>query len=175
VFYEKIFTACQSRANFSIFIVRLFMGIEKDIHQQKFRNGRHKAMVNLMFTYGWAMERLKLCFTEEDITHQQYNILRILRGSHPTPLSTLQIRERMIDKMSDTSRLVDRLLTKKLVKKVICKKDRRLVDVNITDKGLGLLGKMDGRQGDMDDILCNLSEKEAGALSKLLDKIRQSN
>jgi MarR family transcriptional regulator, 2-MHQ and catechol-resistance regulon repressor len=78
----------------------------------------------------------------------------------------------MIDKMSDTSRIVDRLLSKSLVKKVICKKDRRLVDVTITDKGLKLLEKLDNKQDKMDDILSNLSEKEASSLSKLLDKIR---
>jgi DNA-binding MarR family transcriptional regulator len=148
------------------------MGIDKDIHQNKFRNERHKAMINLLFTYGWTIERLKQVVSEEGITHQQFNILRILRGNHPTPLSTLTIRERMIDKMSDTSRIVDRLLSKGLVKKVICKKDRRLVDVTITDKGLRLLGKLDDRQHDMDDIISNLSEKEASNLSRLLDKIR---
>jgi MarR family transcriptional regulator, 2-MHQ and catechol-resistance regulon repressor len=148
------------------------MGIDKDIHQNKFRNERHKAMVNLLFTYGWAVEQLKQLVSEQGITHQQFNILRILRGNHPTPLSTLTIRERMIDKMSDTSRIVDRLLSKGLVKKVICKKDRRLVDVTITDKGLKLLERLDARQDDMDDILSNLSEKEALSLSKLLDKIR---
>jgi DNA-binding MarR family transcriptional regulator len=148
------------------------MGINKDIHQDKFRNERHKAVVNLLFTYGWTVERLKQVVAEEDITHQQFNILRILRGNHPTPLSTLTIRERMIDKMSDTSRIVDRLLSKGLVKKVICKKDRRLVDVTITDRGLRLLERLDKKQNEMDDILSNLSEKEASTLSSLLDKIR---
>jgi len=148
------------------------MGIDKDIHQNKFRNERHKAMVNLLFTYGWTVEQLKQLVSDHGITHQQFNILRILRGNHPTPLSTLTIRERMIDKMSDTSRIVDRLLSKGLVKKVICKKDRRLVDITITDKGLKLLEKLDDRQEEMDAILSNLSEKEALSLSKLLDKIR---
>ena len=148
------------------------MGIDKDIHQNKFRNERHKAMINLLFTYGWTVERLKQFVSDHGITHQQFNILRILRGNHPTPLSTLTIRERMIDKMSDTSRIVDRLLSKGLVKKVICKKDRRLVDITITDKGLKLLERLDGKQDDMDRILSNLSEKEASSLSKLLDKIR---
>jgi MarR family 2-MHQ and catechol resistance regulon transcriptional repressor len=151
------------------------MGISKDIRQTKFRNEYHKAMINLLFTYGWTIERLKNFVSEEDITHQQFNILRILRGSHPTPLSTLQIRERMIDKMSDTSRIVDRLVSKALVKKVICKKDRRLVDVSITDKGLKLLEKLDQRQNEMDGILNNLTEKEASVLSKLLDKIRSND
>ena len=94
------------------------MGIDKDIHQNKFRNERHKAMINLLFTYGWTIERLKQLVSEEGITHQQFNILRILRGNHPTPLSTLTIRERMIDKMSDTSRIVERLLKKELAKKI---------------------------------------------------------
>jgi DNA-binding MarR family transcriptional regulator len=148
------------------------MGIEKDIHQNKFRNERHKATINLLFTYGWTVERLKQFVSDHGITHQQFNILRILRGNHPTPLSTLTIRERMIDKMSDTSRIVDRLLSKGLVKKVVCKKDRRLVDITITDKGLKLLEKLDVRQDEMDGVLSNLSEKEASSLSKLLDKIR---
>jgi DNA-binding MarR family transcriptional regulator len=148
------------------------MGINKDIHQDKFRNERHKAIVNLLFTYGWTVERLKQVVAEENITHQQFNILRILRGNHPTPLSTLTIRERMIDKMSDTSRIVDRLLSKGLVKKVICKKDRRLVDVTITERGLRLLERLDKKQNEMDDNLSNLSEKEASTLSSLLDKIR---
>ena len=151
------------------------MGIDKDIHQNKFRNERHKAMINILFTYGWAIEKLKQFVSEDGITHQQFNILRILRGNHPTPLSTLSIRERMIDKMSDTSRIVDRLVSKALVKKVICKKDRRLVDVSITEKGLKLLEKLDKKQDDMDSILSNLSEKEATSLSKLLDKIRANS
>jgi MarR family transcriptional regulator, 2-MHQ and catechol-resistance regulon repressor len=151
------------------------MSINKDIRQERFRNERHKAMVNILFTHGWVLERLKNFVETEDITHQQYNILRILRGNHPTPLSTLQIRERMIDKMSDTSRLVDRLISKSLAKKIICRKDRRLVDVSITDKGLKLLERLDQCQDEMDSILCNLTEKEASVLSKLLDKIRTAN
>ena len=151
------------------------MGIDKDIHQSKFRNERHKAMINILFTYGWTVERIKQFVSEEGITHQQFNIMRILRGNHHTPLSTLTIRERMIDKMSDTSRIVDRLVSKALVKKVICKKDRRLVDVSITEKGLKLLEKLDKKQDDMDGIFSNLSEKEATSLSKLLDKIRANS
>ena len=147
------------------------MSIDKDINQRKFRNEYQRASINLIYTYNWANERVKQLFDQFDITPQQFNILRILRGAGE-PLSTLQIRQRMLDKMSDTSRIVDRLLSKALVKKVICKKDRRLVDVNITDKGLKLLEKLDNRQDEMDRILSNLSEKEATNLSRLLDKIR---
>jgi DNA-binding MarR family transcriptional regulator len=151
------------------------MGIDQDIRQAKFRNEHQKASINLLYTYGWMMERTKELFVSEDITPQQFNILRILRGSHSQPLSTLQIRERMLDKMSDTSRIVDRLITKGLVKKGICKTDRRLVDVMITDKGEKMLERLDQRQDELDNIIGNLNEKEAATLSELLDKIRGSN
>lgn len=151
------------------------MGIEKDINQVHFRNEHQKASINLLFTYGWMMERIREFLASEDITPQQFNILRILRGSHPQPLSTLQIRARMLDKMSDTSRIVDRLVVKGLVKKGICKKDRRLVDVNITEKGLGLLDRLDQRQEQLDGIFHNITEKEAVTLGRLLDKIRTAD
>lgn len=151
------------------------MGIDQDILQAKFRNEHQKATLNILYTYNWITERTKEVFASEDITPQQFNILRILRGSHPQPLSTLQIRERMLDKMSDTSRIVDRLIAKGLVKKAICKDDRRLVDVIITDKGKKLLERLDARQDELDNIVGNLSKKEAVALSELLDKIRKSS
>jgi DNA-binding MarR family transcriptional regulator len=129
-------------------------------------------MINLLYTYGWTIERIKNFLASEDITHQQYNILRILRGSSPEPLSTLQIRERMLDKMSDTSRIVDRLLAKELVKKCVCPKDKRLVDVTISDKGQKLLKKLDTEAANIDNVMNNLTESEAEQLSQLLDKLR---
>ncbi len=151
------------------------MGIEKDIQQSKFRNPHHKAAVNLIYTLGWLRDKTKCVLEAEDITAQQFNILRILRGSFPKPLSTLQIRERMLEKMSDTSRIVDRLIAKGLVRKIICKADRRLVDVVITDKGKKLLERLDLRQDEMDAALGQLSEKDANLLSDLLDKIRDGD
>lgn len=150
------------------------MGIDKDIQQSKFRNAHQKAAINLIYTLGWMRDRTKLIFDTEEITAQQFNILRILRGSFPNPLSTLQIRERMLEKMSDTSRIVDRLIAKGLVKKITCKKDRRLVDVIITDKGKKMLERLDTRQDDIDGVLGNLSENDANILSNLLDKIRDA-
>jgi DNA-binding MarR family transcriptional regulator len=149
------------------------MSIEKDIQQSKFRNEYHKTVVNLIFTYNWITEKTKQFFDKGDITSQQYNILRILRGAGK-PLSTLQIRQRMLDKMSDTSRIVDRLVKKELVQKVICKTDRRLVDVTITDLGLQLLEKLDSYNEQMDAMLGNLTEEDAKMLNHLLDKIRSS-
>ena len=150
------------------------MSIDKDIKQRSFKSEHQRAIVNLIFTYNWTTEKLKHIFDKEDLTMQQFNILRILRGSE-MPLSTLQIRERMLDKMSDTSRIVDRLIVKGLVKKNICKADRRLVDVSITDKGQKVLQKIDLQEDDLQNITSALSEKEAKSLNKLLDKIRHSN
>ena len=151
------------------------MGIEGDIQQNKFLNNYQRASVNILFTYGWMMEKIKEILEPADITPQQFNILRILRGSHPKPLSTLQIRERMLDKMSDTSRIVDRMIAKGLVNKAISRKDRRLVDIIISPKGLKLIRKLDSRQHELDEILKNISAKEAATLSKILDKVRKGS
>lgn len=150
------------------------MGIEKDIHQlRKFRSEHHKSVVNLIFTNNWITEKIKQYLEADGLTLQQYNILRILRGIEQ-PLSTLQIRDRMLDKMSDTSRIVDRLVLKNLAKKTISKKDKRLVDVTITSKGRNLLDKLDKSPQLIDGVVNNLNEEEAKLLNQLLDKIRGS-
>ena len=147
------------------------MGIEKDISQSKFRNVYQKATINLIYTFNWMNERIKSMLDQYDITPQQFNILRILRGAGK-PISTLQIRQRMLDKMSDTSRIVDRLIKKGLVRKVVCEGDRRLVDVTISEGGLELLDRIDAHQDDMDSVFKNLDEDQAITLNNLLDKIR---
>jgi DNA-binding MarR family transcriptional regulator len=149
------------------------MSIEKDINQQKFRSEYQKSVINLIFTYHWMNEQVKKVFDQYEVTSQQFNILRILRGAG-VPISTMQIRQRMLDKMSDTSRIVDRLIKKGLVKKNICKSDRRLVDVVITAKGKKLLEKLDLNAVQMDSVMKNLSMTEAKSLNQLLDKIRSS-
>lgn len=151
-----------------------FMSLEKDINQKTFRNEYQKGVINLIYTYNWLNEKMKSFFEKEDITSQQFNILRILRGAG-VPISTLQIRERMLDKMSDTSRIVDRLVLKGLAKKNICKNDKRLVDVSISTKGQKLLEKIDTYESKMDAVLGNLSQAEAKTLNNLLDKIRNSD
>jgi DNA-binding MarR family transcriptional regulator len=147
------------------------MSIEKEINQSKFRNEYQKSVINLIYTYNWMNEQMKLIFDQHEITAQQFNILRILRGAG-TPLSTLQIRQRMLDKMSDTSRIVDRLIKKELVKKSICKSDRRLVDIVISEKGKKILEKLDACSEQMDAVFKNLSMPDARKLNQLLDKIR---
>lgn len=150
------------------------MGLEKDINQYKFRNEHQKSILNLIYTYNWMNEKMKVFFDRFDITSQQFNILRILRGAGK-PISTLQIRQRMLDKMSDTSRIVDRLLVKGLVQKLTCKTDKRLVDISITEKGKKLLQQMDKYELQMDAVFGYLNEAEVKTLNKLLDKVRKED
>ena len=93
------------------------MTLEKEIHQKVFHSEYQKSTINLIYTFNWVNEKVNKLFEPFDITQQQFNILRILRGAGQ-PLSTLQIRQRMLDKMSDTSRIVDRLVKKGLSQKI---------------------------------------------------------
>ena len=147
------------------------MGIEQDIQQASFRNEFQKMGINLLFTANWLNEQIGKMLAEEGVTQQQYNILRILRGS-ATPLSTLKIRERMLDKMSDTSRIVDRLIAKELVLKNICEKDKRLVDITLSPKGLQLVDQLDQFNDRIDALLKGINESEAATMNEILDKIR---
>ena len=148
------------------------MGIEKDIQQTNFRNEFQKMSINIIYTANWLNEKMGQILATEDITQQQYNILRILSGSE-CPLSTLKIRERMLDKMSDTSRIVDRLIVKGLVEKTACIKDKRLVDITVSKKGLQLLEKLDSLNDHIDSVLKGVSEKEANTMNQILDKLRE--
>jgi uncharacterized lipoprotein YddW (UPF0748 family) len=149
------------------------MALENEINQRKFRTEFQKARINIIYTYNWLSGKINSIFEESDITPQQFNILRILRGEGK-PLSTLAIRQRMLDKMSDTSRIVDRLLKKGLVRKTPNGEDRRLVDVVITPKGRKLLEKIDPFEDHADQFMTNLSEEETKTLNSLLDKLRNT-
>jgi DNA-binding MarR family transcriptional regulator len=148
------------------------MKLEEEIKQKKFRNEYHKLAVNILYTHGWFANALSSFFKKHGITAAQYNILRILRGQYPNPASINLLKERMLDKMSDASRLVERLLQKDFVDRKICPGDRRRVEVVITEKGLKLLEEIDQCNDDADKIFNKLSSGEATALNDLLDKLR---
>lgn len=148
------------------------MEIEKEIYNNKFENNHQKAVVNLIYTYGWLTNQLKQKLNKHGITLQQYNILRILRGQHPNPATINILKERMLDKMSDASRIIERLVQKELVNRHVSDKDRRAVDILINAKGLDILKKLDDEMSVKEMIGENLSEEESNTLSKLLDKMR---
>ena len=150
------------------------MDIDKEIKQAKFRNNQNKVMVNIMITYAWLLDQIKSFVKTENITPQQYNILRILRSAGE-PLSTLQLRERMLDKMSDTSRIVERMVTKGLVQKTVSEKDKRMVEVTLTDRSTELLEKLDTRNDELDAVVSHLSDEELETLNNLLDKLRNAH
>src|SRR3954468_593716 len=119
------------------------MGIEEDIKSTNFEDNYHKVVVNLNYTYGWITNYMRPEFEKFKLTNQQFNILRILRGQYPKPATVNVLKERMIDKMSDASRIVDRLVQKEFVSRCTNTKDRRAVDVRISEKGLDILKQMD--------------------------------
>ena len=152
----------------------LNMSIETDIKQKKFKSPYQRLAVNLIYTTNWMLYQQLEFLREFDLTPQQFNVLRILRGQGSTPMKVNEITERMLDKTSNTSRLVDKLLSKELLIRKVCPSDRRAVDVVITQKGLELLKNMDPIMDKWEENMHSLSPEEAELLSKLLDKLRVS-
>jgi len=150
------------------------MKIEEAIKQEKpFKDIQNKAMINLLYTASWLQTIMNLAIKPFNISIQQYNILRILKGQHPYSASIKLLQERMLDKMSNASRLVEKLYEKKLVDRVICPNDRRRVEVTILDEGLIVL---ENATIALDKILKEkinqFSNDDSQNLNDLLDKFR---
>ncbi|GIV40328.1 MAG: MarR family transcriptional regulator [Thermonema sp.] len=149
------------------------MSIEKAISQTKnFKSPYQRMVVNLLYTSSWMNLKQIQLLRPYNLSVSQYNVLRILRGAYPTPVSTSYIAERMIDRTSNASRIVDRLLRKELVIKEPSAVDRRIVNILITEKGLDLLAKIDVEQDHFEARLHSLTEEKANLLSDLLDELR---
>lgn len=148
------------------------MKIEAEIKQKAFKSEFQKAMINILFTSGWLEHKQTQFFKQWGISPQQYNVLRILRGQNNKPITVASIQESMMDKMSNASRLVEKLKQKNLIERKECKADRRQVDIVITQKGLDLLSLIDSNMNDQEEIMKNISKKEAAELNRLLDKLR---
>lgn len=148
------------------------MKIEDEIKQDKFRNHWQKATLNLLYTNNWIENEIKSILKPYGVTQQQFNVLRILKGQYPKPITTSVIRNRMLDKMSDASRIVDRLYKKGLLHRQTCSSDKRLVDVTLNSNGLELLAQIDEKAERLDLTKAHLSEDEVIQLNKLLDKMR---
>ena len=150
------------------------MKIEDEIKQKTFRSIYQKAVVNLIYTSNWLLGNQQKYFSLFGITGQQFNILSILRGQHPAGLSATAIKSRMLDRNSDVSRLLGRLVKKDLVLKKTCQSDKRATDVFISEKGLRLLEEI-GKDRQRIDNALSLTESEAELLSDLLDRARQEH
>jgi DNA-binding MarR family transcriptional regulator len=150
------------------------MSLSKDIHQDEFRNEYQKAIINIMYTHNHVISYMSDMFKGYDITRQQYNVLRILRGQFPGHASVNVIKDRMLDKMSDTSRIVERLRIKGLITRADCLSDKRSVEIRITADGLDLLDRMQRPVDELEHHLYSLSPDETRELNRLLDKLRGS-
>lgn len=147
------------------------MKLEEEIRQSKFKSPYQKALLNLIFTSNWLQNKQQDFFKSYGVTPQQFNILRILKGQHPKGISGTEIKGRMLDKNSDISRLLDRLVKKKLIERKDCPIDKRASDIFITTEGIALLERLAKSQKEIDSVL-KLNEEEAELLSALLDKAR---
>jgi len=148
------------------------MKLEDEIKQSKFKSEQHKALLNVIYTASWINSIHVRILKKHSISPQQFNLLRILRGQHPKPATVNLLIDRMLDKMSNASRLVDKLVAKKFVERTQCENDRRAVDVLITKKGLSLLSALDKEEKYLKEAYSDLSESDARALNRILDKMR---
>ena len=148
------------------------MHLGEEIKQKNFTSAYQEVIVNVLFTSGWLGNLHNQFLKPHGISQQQYNVLRILRGQHQEPASIGLITERMLDKNSNASRLVDKLLAKDLVERTVSKADRRQKDILITAKGLALLEQLDAEMHGFEQQFHTLSVEEAQTLSALLDKLR---
>lgn len=148
------------------------MALEQDIKQEKFVSDHQKAAINILFTGSWLYNINAAYLRKFDITPEQYNVLRILRGQHPKSMMLADITCRMIDKSSNATRLVEKLRQKGMVIREICENNRRQVDISITDKGISTLKKIDSVDTDLLNAMKNISKSEATELSRILDKLR---
>lgn len=150
------------------------MSLERDIGQKEFRSGSQKALINIIYTNHFLIDKMNEVFKSLQITRQQYNVLRILRGAYPTPVTVNLVKERMLDKMSDASRIVERLRIKGLLDRCQSKADRRAAEIQISKKGLDLLTVSDPLFQEFESFFDNLSTPEIDQLNQILDKLRNS-
>jgi DNA-binding MarR family transcriptional regulator len=151
------------------------MKIEEEIKQNPFKDKYTKAVVNLLFTQSYLVSRQSKIFKPHDLSPEQYNVLRILRGQFPKPTTVSSIQERMLNKMSNASRLVEKLKQKGMVDRTECLNDRRQVDIVITKKGLKLLKLLDDEVKKFNAKIIHLDDEEVEQLNELLDKLRGEN
>lgn len=149
------------------------MKLEVEIKQDKFKNEFLKARVNILYTANWLSNHYERDCKKHGITPEQFNILRILRGQKSKPITINLLIERMLNKTSNVSRLVEKLRKKELVERRISEEDRRACDVLITQKGLGLLVELDKAEIEWDKLISHMPESEVKVVSDLLDKLRK--
>ena len=149
------------------------MKLEDSIKQSKFKTAHHKLLLNIIYTAGLLNAQQTRFFKKYDLSPQQYNVLRILRGQYPHPASVGLVQDRMLDQMSNASRLIEKLKQKSLLERRECKEDRRQVDVMLTESGMNLLSLIDQEFGSFEQGLAPLTDADASSLNDLLDRLNE--
>lgn len=148
------------------------MRLEDEIQQKEFKDDYSKAIVNILFTQSYIVTKQNNFLKPYSLSPEQYNVLRILRGQNGNPITVSSIQDRMLNKMSNASRLVEKLKQKGLVLREECPADRRQVDIMITEKGLQLLNQLQEEILNQNNNLIQLNQQEVSQLNFLLDKLR---
>jgi len=146
--------------------------LEEAIKQKRFESPQIKAMLNIMYTSNWLMGEFRDIYKPYGITPQQYNVLRILRGKHPESVNPSEIKEVMLDKNPDITRLCDRLLAMGLIGRSIDAENRRKMNIVITDQGLHMLAQIQPLLGERQALILSRAGLDYGLLSDLLDELR---
>jgi DNA-binding MarR family transcriptional regulator len=149
------------------------MKLEEAIKSNKFANEKHKATLNVMYTAYWLRDNFSKILKAEDLTIEQYNVMRILKGMHPEPMCVKDIGSRIIEKSSNVPRIIDRLVFKKLAKRTPSKLDKRETLVSLTDRGIAILLTANEQMDKYTHELTGISETESAALNELLEKLRK--
>ncbi|MGB1206510.1 MAG: MarR family winged helix-turn-helix transcriptional regulator [Chitinophagales bacterium] len=148
------------------------MTINEAVKQANFRDEQQKMLINILYTNNWLINKIKKTLKSHNITHQQYNVLRILQGSHPSACSAGDIKRVMLDKTPDVTRLIDRLLQKDYVSRCRCSNNRRQIEICITKKGISLLQNIRPKMDEMMQFTQQISENDAMEVNQILDKLR---
>ena len=147
--------------------------LEEALKSNRFRDNRHKAALNLMYTAYWLKDQISGTLKEEGFTAEQFNVMRILKGMHPEMMCVRDIASRMIEKSSNVPRIIDRLVVKKFVKRTPSKEDKRETLISLTDMGMQQLAIASKAVEEISEAVIGINEKEAEQLHELLEKLRQ--
>jgi DNA-binding MarR family transcriptional regulator len=150
------------------------MKLEEAIKSSRFAGEKHKATLNIMYTAYWLKNNFSNALKSEDLTVEQYNVIRILKGMHPESMCVKEIASRMIEKSSNVPRILDKLVTKKLVKRTTSKADKRETLISLTDKGMSALERATVLIDNVTNEIKSLNEQDAGALNELLEMMRST-
>ncbi len=150
------------------------MKLEEAIKSNRFSSEKHKSTINVLFTAYWLKNSFSTMLKNHDLTMEQYNVMRILKGMHPEQMCVKDIGSRIIEKSSNVPRIIDKLVTKKLAKRTTSKVDKRETLVSLTDKGISVLEQANKVIDNATEEIKGLNEIESKMLNELLEKMRES-